>query len=188
MKNFKEYRKIKSEYGLITEQQFMTDKSPENLEVTLVGSNQNPVVPPINIPLQNAPQVDPAASQNGQVHSEVTQDHLITKLANSLLQLRILHWNTTEYSQHMATGSIYDDLDDVMDKFVETYQGYYPRVKFCDCLSIRNIEDLVTEEWIISLDQDIESLRSMCPQTDLQNILDEIRGLFGKLKYLFTLK
>ena len=193
MKNFNEYRKIKSQDGLITEQQFMTDKGPENLEVELVGPDEEPIGAVTTIPLSPVKLKKPAEMGAGinpeeVIEGEVTQDSLITKIVNAHLQLRVLHWGTEEYSMHMATGGTYELLDEILDKFVETYQGYFHRLHLCDCFNIRNIGDLVIEEWICSVEADIDSLRSMCPQTDLQNILDEIKGLFGKLKYLLTLK
>jgi len=199
MKNFNEYRKIKSGSGLITEQQFMSDKGPENLEVELVGPDEQPIGAPTTIPLSPVKLKKPSDMGAGVApapeqalieapEGEVTQDSFITKLMNAQVQLRIVHFGTEEYPLHVASGVTYEALDELMDKFVETYQGYFPRVKFCDCFNIRNVCDLVIEEWICSVEGDIDSLRSMCPQTDLQNILDEIKGLFGKLKYLLTLK
>ena len=200
MKNFKEYRSIKSGSGLITEQQFMTDKGPENLEVELVGPDESPIGVPTKIPLTPVKLKKPGEmgaglnmeEPQGLIEApgdeEVTPCHLITKLLNVLPQLRIIHWNTTIYPLHIATGATYEALDEIFDKFVETYQAYNERVKFCDCLQIRNEDELNIEEWVCSVEADIESLRSMCPQTDLQNILDEVKGTIGKFKYLLTLK
>ena len=187
MKIFKDYRSIKNKKGLITEQEFITDKGPENLEIEIVDSGDKTVVPPTTIPLK---QISPEENNTEEKNSEetVTPDSLITKIVNFQLQLRILHWNTLEYPQHIASGDTYKNLDDLIDTLVETYQGYNNRVKFCDCINIRNIEDLIIDEWIECGQTSIKSLREMVIQTDLQNILDEIAGSIGKLKYLLTLK
>ena len=34
-------------------------------------------------------------------------------------QLKILHWQTKQYARHMAFGSTYDELDELIDAFVE---------------------------------------------------------------------
>ena len=33
------------------------------------------------------------------------------------------HWNTSSYAEHMALGDFYDDVIDLIDSFVEAYQG-----------------------------------------------------------------
>jgi hypothetical protein len=207
MKNFNDYRQIKAEKGSINEQEFM-GPDPENIEIELVDSSDKPLTVPSNIPLKLKrpnemgvgvqPLIDmpPAIEAPAQtvpppppvIDDAVTQDSLVTKLLNFLPQLRIFHWGTTEYPQHVASGDTYDNFDETLDKFVETYQGYYPRVNFCDCMNIRNIGDLIVEEWLTDIQTSITSLRSMVPQTDLQNELDELSGIVGKFKYLLTLK
>ena len=185
MKHFNEYRKIKSERGFINEQEFMVDKGPEQLEIEVVDSNEQPVMSPTKIPLT---QVSAPAMETGEIEGSPTPDSLMTCLVNFHLQLRIIHWNTTDYPQHMASGGTYEALDGVLDTLVETYQGYNERVKFCDCIHIKNLDELIIDEWIGKTEETISTLRSLVPQTDLQNILDEAAGLIGKLKYLFTLK
>lgn len=183
MKNFKDYRKIKNQLGYITEQEFMTDKGPENLEVEIVDPGESPVGS-AKIPLKKIEV--PAKKSNMGGDDQV--DSLMTKIVNFHLQVRILHWNTMEYPQHMAAGTTYTDLDAILDTLVETYQGYNTRIKFTDTISIRNIEDLVVEEWLQDTMETMEALRSKLPQSDLQNIMDEALGVVSKFKYLLTLK
>jgi len=181
MKNFKDYRNIKSQLGYITEQEFMTDKSPENLEVEIVDSGDSPIGT-AKVPLKKieGPDEDPMGDSH--------VDSLMTKLVNFQLQVRIFHWNTREYPPHMAAGTTYTDLDAILDTLVETYQGHNDRIKFTDTISIRNIEDLVIEEWLQDTMETMDALRSKLPQSDLQNIMDEALGTVSKFKYLLTLK
>ena len=184
MKNFRDYRKIKKEYGSINEQQFMADAVP-GIELELVGPNDAPINIDTKIPLEvkTADELDVPENPNCQ-----TVDAEITKLLNFLPQIRVLHWNTLEYPEHMATGATYEAYDDALDTFVETYQGYYPRVKFVDALHLRNKEEIVVTEWLTEIDKSISTIRGLVSQTDLQNILDELSGLVGKFRYLSTLK
>ena len=34
------------------------------------------------------------------------------------------HWATDSYSRHMALGAFYEGLGELLDRFVESYQGY----------------------------------------------------------------
>jgi len=37
------------------------------------------------------------------------------------------HWYTLSYARHMASDKLYDELNDLVDTFVETYIGKYGR-------------------------------------------------------------
>jgi hypothetical protein len=182
MKNFNDYRRIKSQYGSITEQQFLGD-SGEEFEMPM---DETPINIDTKIPLEvkEVPKKIEAPKEEG----DATIDSNITKLLNFLSQVKVFHWNTNEYPAHKASRSILRIFDEALDTFVETYQGYYPRVKFVDGLHIRNIEDLVVNEWLDDTEATIGSIRAKVTQSDLQNILDELSAIIGKFKYLLTLK
>ena len=173
---------MKKVNGRVNEQEFITDKGPERLEVEIIGS-EPAITIPSEIPLKLRSSDDQLELTEG-----VTSDSLLTKLVNFQLQLRIVHWGTEDYPQHMASGSSYKDFDDVMDRLVEAYQGHNERVKFCDCFHIRNIGDLILEEWLEDTQSSIRELRELVQFNDLQNILDEAAGVVSKFKYLLTLK
>ena len=50
---------------------------------------------------------------------------IITPLIQFQQQLRIFHWQTDSYAQHRAFGSAYEELDDLIDTFVETFMGIF---------------------------------------------------------------
>lgn len=109
-------------------------------------------------------------------------------------QFRVLHWQTKSYSRHKAYGGIYDELNELIDTFIEVYMGKYGRVEFTSgegTIVLKNTNDLGLNEF---LNQNLEFLMSLTnsldPQkdTDLLNIRDEMMGEINKLKYLLTLK
>lgn len=108
-------------------------------------------------------------------------------------QLYLLHWQTTEYARHIAFGEINESLTELVDAFIEVYQGKNSnRVNIDEC-SIRimdktkfNINNLI-DAYIKYLNTDINSIISE-QDTDLLNIRDEIVALMNKLKYLLSLK
>lgn len=108
-------------------------------------------------------------------------------------QMRILHWQTKKYSRHIAYGSIYDSLDDLIDTFTETCMGKYGRVELTGDLgelSLKNLKDVSVNNYIEDFIQFLIGLTEVFDATkdsDVLNIRDEIMGECNKLKYLLTL-
>lgn len=112
---------------------------------------------------------------------------MITELVQRVYTDRVLshlaHWATQSYAQHMALESFYSDVIDPLDDLVEDYQaafGLIDKVTFdkfeteTDCLGC--LKDTV--KWINKHRSDI------CKKvTALENILDEISGVYLKTIY-----
>jgi hypothetical protein len=49
--------------------------------------------------------------------------HLIKKLMELLNMIKLYHWKTNNYGHHVASDSMYEKLDQHIDKFVEIYLG-----------------------------------------------------------------
>jgi hypothetical protein len=107
-------------------------------------------------------------------------------------QFRVFHWQTESYAQHNAFGGAYEDLDELIDTFVEVYQGKNGIVKPTDGFKIKleNLDGSPSD----MIDVFIEFLQKDLPSqledtdTDLLNIRDEMLGLLNKTKYLLLLK
>ena len=41
----------------------------------------------------------------------------------------LAHWASDSYAEHEALGSFYEDIIDILDNFVEVYQGNYKKVE-----------------------------------------------------------
>lgn len=117
--------------------------------------------------------------------------NIITPLVQFQQQMRIFHWQTDSYARHKAFGKIYENLDGLVDEFVETYMGIFGKSKPVNSFSfvlVPLIDDEVVSE---VLEDFIEYLNDMSleidDKTDLLNIRDSILGEVNKLKYLLTL-
>lgn len=116
-------------------------------------------------------------------------DDIIRNLAQFFIQIRAFHWQTESFAQHKASDDTYESINDILDKLVESYQGYYGRVKIGGQLNIFNLENLNLEQWLGSIVQEIEELRCLVKeQSDLCNIIDEFLGAISKFRYLLSLK
>jgi hypothetical protein len=118
---------------------------------------------------------------------------LLIKFISLQEQFRILHWQTKSYARHNAFGSIYSDLDGLIDEFMEVYMGKYGRVEFEGegTIILKNTKDLELNSFI---KENIEFLKSLSDElnpsndSDLLNVRDEIMGKINKLRYLLSLK
>jgi DNA-binding ferritin-like protein len=119
---------------------------------------------------------------------------MISDLLKLVNQIKILHWQTSIYSQHEAFGKIYDELSDLIDLYVEIFIGKYGKIKSkhgfdikLDDISTVNINSFVEESCEYLLTTFVKSLDTN-KDTDLFNIRDEMLAQLNKLKYLLTLK
>jgi hypothetical protein len=95
-----------------------------------------------------------------------------------------VHLNTRSYSKHKALKHFYDDLVDLTDKFAETYQGRHGLIGPIALLSAKKTGNIA--EFFQDQLEEIESVRyDVCDKTDttLQNIIDEIAGLYLSTLY-----
>jgi DNA-binding ferritin-like protein len=108
-------------------------------------------------------------------------------------QLKIFHWQTKGYARHNAFAQTRDDLENLMDSFVEEAMGKYGRFTLDEetkTIELFNLTDVKPVEMVETICQSfIEFTNDLDPvDTNLLNIRDEMLGLFQKLKYLLTLE
>ena len=100
----------------------------------------------------------------------------------------IAHWKTKSYAEHKALNEFYDGVLELIDGFVEQYQGYYgvrmdiEREGGTSSQIRKALEG--TMEWIESSRYEICDSR----ETPLQNTIDEIVRLYQNTLYMLTLE
>lgn len=117
--------------------------------------------------------------------------NVISPLVQFQQQLRIFHWQTDSYAKHKAFGKAYENLDGLIDTFVETYMGIFGRSKPTVTFQI-NLKSLTGPEVVEGALSDFEYyLNQMSNEihdkTDLLNIRDEMLGEINRLRYLLSL-
>jgi hypothetical protein len=98
-----------------------------------------------------------------------------------------VHLNTRSYAKHVALNEFYDAIVDLADKFAEAYQGRHGLIGPISLHSARKTSNIV--EFLEDSLIEIENERyKVCDkdETALQNIIDEIVGLY--LSTLYKLK
>ena len=98
-----------------------------------------------------------------------------------------VHLNTRSFAKHSALNEFYDEIVDLADKFAEAYQGRHGLIGPISLMSAKKTTNIV--EFLEDSMADIEKMRyDVVEKTDtaLQNIIDEIVGLY--LQVIYKLK
>lgn len=120
-------------------------------------------------------------------------DKLILNLLKLQILFKIAHWQTESYAQHNAFDKVYESLDSLIDRLVETHQGKYGRILFDTSSNIElvNFADIKIEEVLKEATDYIvntfNETHDSDKDSDCLNIRDEILSELNKLKYLLTL-
>ena len=120
------------------------------------------------------------------------QDKIVQYLLTLLNQLKMFHWQTNSFAAHKALGNAYDDLNDLIDDFVEILIGKYGRDVLNSCIiNIRREEEIDLETSlndIIRFLIEVGNSLNKELDTDLINLKDEMLAVVNKTKYLLTLQ
>ena len=105
-------------------------------------------------------------------------------LLHSVTNAHILHFQSLSYSQHMALGAYYDEVGDLVDGFVEAFQGKYGLLtNYKEDYELPATEPVA---YLTYLKDEVETLRRMAgfPQdSELQNEVDTIANLINSTLY-----
>ena len=102
-------------------------------------------------------------------------------LLHSATNTHFFHWSTDSFSKHMALGTYYDEVVDLVDDLVEAYMGCYEKIN-----NFPNVYHQPKEpvKYLDSLKKFVDEARKDLPQeTQLQNIVDEIAQLIDSTLY-----
>jgi hypothetical protein len=110
-------------------------------------------------------------------------------------EMKILHWQTTAYAEHMAFGGFYEAIDPLIDNLIECIQGKYGRIMIggIDSIQVSDYNNLKINIFLMDMDTFFTTEIWTCginkmADTEIVNIVDEIKAELDKLRYLLTLK
>ena len=107
----------------------------------------------------------------------------ISTLFASRTQAHIFHLQTQSFSQHSALGAYYDGIIDLVDPFIESYQGKYGIIRgYSSPASFREDDDTI--KYFEGLVKYVELTREKITQDSyIQNQVDEIVSLIESTLY-----
>ena len=120
------------------------------------------------------------------------KSHIVRIFLEMLNMVKLYHWKTHSYAQHIATDSLYAKLNEHIDTFVEVLLGkdesrikmLEKRIDLIDSSNTREFKSRIYEyrEFLIDINMFFDVKRD----TDLLNIRDEILGDINQFLYLMT--
>lgn len=132
-------------------------------------------------------QVARAAHANGfkeedmEGDNEYTVQEFALYLLHSVTNAHILHLQSLSYSEHKALERFYTKIGDLVDDYIEAYQGKYGIITGYESEYTTPPPAL---EYLIGLSGYVLAARQQLPQdTELQNITDEIAQLLDSTIY-----
>jgi hypothetical protein len=111
-------------------------------------------------------------------------EEVISKLLHSRTQAHIFHLQSDSFSQHNALNDYYDDIVDLIDDLVESYQGEFGVIKNYQNYDLKMLEN---NEQVINFFKDVtngvEELRKVAGDSFLKGKLDEVVELLNSTIY-----
>ena len=123
--------------------------------------------------------------------SQTSEQIIMMTFLEMLNTVKIYHWKTHVYSQHKATDSLYDELNDNIDSFIETMLGKtgsrvnltkYKTLTLNDYNSVTDFKKKIDQYKTFLIQMSVGSNEN----SDLLNIRDTILGNLNQFEYLLT--
>lgn len=105
---------------------------------------------------------------------------------HTLAQVRYMHWMTTDYIAHKQLGELYETLDGLVDRFVESYLGTHSSDKVSR-VALQQ-ESQTYSQILINIKAYYKDLRKSMDDTALENIIDEITGAIDQTLYILRMQ
>lgn len=115
---------------------------------------------------------------------------LLNEFFSIMTQIKLYHWQTKRYSRHKSSDEFVSNISEMIDRYIETYQGKYGRIFVENKLqiSLKDINDKDIIKFMNNFKDFLISLKYESKDSDLSNIRDEMLGLVNQTLYLMTLK
>ena len=106
-------------------------------------------------------------------------------LLHSATNTHLLHLQSRSFSQHMALGTYYEEVVELIDSLIEAYQGKNQTIVQYPNIYYPPVDDALTE--LINISAYVIKNRAIVGNdTELQNITDEIQQLIDSTIYKLT--
>ena len=111
---------------------------------------------------------------------------LLHFLLEAASQIRVLHWGTSSYAEHVALGDLYEAVNDAADKIAEALMGAQgKRLQLKGTLELVDYAEGMPASYVAGIGQALESIAGL--PTDILNTRDDLLGAVHKTSYLLTL-
>jgi len=121
---------------------------------------------------------------------DIQLENIILSFFRLQLTVKMVHWTTTNYNIHKITDALHTNLQSIVDRFVETYQGKYghlPNVEKEVLLKFNLVKDTDLKNHLRTVQRDV--INNIYSQLDreMTAILDDMLELLETNEYLLSL-
>jgi hypothetical protein len=114
---------------------------------------------------------------------------LVSHLMHSRNQAHVYHLQTKSFAEHMALNGYYDNIIDLVDGLMESYQGKYGIIEKYTSFELNSYKsNKETINYFTALQKNVDSLREDVDDSYIQNQIDTVTELIQstiyKLSYL----
>jgi len=118
---------------------------------------------------------------------------LLLRLLEYQANVKLFHFQTKQYGRHKAADDLYHRLTQLIDDYFEAYQGQTRRLPpLQGVLRVGTISDsnfaAYTQRFMVLLERTTRSRCQRRSNSDLCNILDEIRAALAQFIYLLSFR
>ena len=114
---------------------------------------------------------------------------LVSYLFHSRTQAHVFHLQTPSFATHKALNDYYDEIVELTDGLVESFQGKYGIVMNYTNFNLMQYQSCEQiQEYFMALNTTVEMLRQDIPDSYIQNqvdgVIELIQSTLYKLKFL----
>jgi hypothetical protein len=115
---------------------------------------------------------------------------LVSYLLHSATQVHIFHLQTNSYAEHKALNEYYDEIVDLTDGLIESFQGKYDILKGYENYALSDYENNAqVVKYFKALMKTVGDLRTSVKddsylQNEIDNVVDLIASTLYKLRFL----
>jgi hypothetical protein len=119
----------------------------------------------------------------------MTLEEIAGKLTYFQEQIHVIHWETRSFSEHKATGSLYEFIQDFKDNVIEILMGYTgKRIKGMKIEDIKpGVDSIEITDKIIKFSKELMNFADSNDYLEISNLAQSLSGEAAKTKYLLTL-
>lgn len=120
----------------------------------------------------------------------MTLESIAGKVTSMKEQAQLLHWRTSSYAEHQATGKLYETLEDFKDDVMEKLMGYMNGQRPKSFKIESPVETASAMQLAMEVCDFASSLKKWSDSKgymDIGNMADSLSGEASKIKYLLTL-
>ena len=162
---------------------------------TLINKNRNRINENEGQSQSGMTQSSPELTKKEQPDTNITStESSIVKFFSKLFESRemahIYHLQVKgedgSYAKHVALGSFYEDVIDMIDELIEVYMGQYDVIEGYDIIDTAPTKSVDPIEYFNGIASFIKSEKVKCisqDDTHILNLVDEIQALIYRLLY-----